>query len=64
MDVPVYRGADALSAQVNKGLEAIGFGPAGLAMLGAVVAALWAVVGWWLGRRFEAAREDSPQKVN
>jgi AAA family ATP:ADP antiporter len=64
VDVPVYRGADALSAQVNKGLEAIGFGPAGLAMLGAVVAALWAVVGWWLGRRFEAAREDSPQKVN
>jgi ATP:ADP antiporter, AAA family len=58
VDVPVYRGADALSAQVNKGLEAIGFGPAGLAMLGAAVAALWALVGWWLGRRFEQAKPD------
>ncbi|HEY5807775.1 MAG TPA: Npt1/Npt2 family nucleotide transporter [Povalibacter sp.] len=53
VDVPVYRGADALSAQINKGLEAIGFGPAALAMLGAAVAALWALVGWWLGKRFE-----------
>jgi ATP:ADP antiporter, AAA family len=58
VDVPVYRGADALSAQVNKALEAIGFGPAGLALLGAAVAALWAVVGWWLGRRFEQAKPD------
>lgn len=54
VDVPVYRGADALSAQINKGLEAIGYGPAALAMLGAGVAAVWALVGWWLGKRFEA----------
>ncbi|MFL6578510.1 MAG: NTP/NDP exchange transporter [Povalibacter sp.] len=59
IDVPVYRGADALSAQVNKALEAIGFGPAGLALLGAVVAALWAGVGWWLGRRFEPANSGA-----
>jgi hypothetical protein len=26
---------------------------AGVMMLGAVAAAAWAVVGWWLGRRFE-----------
>ena len=59
IDVPVYRSADALSAQVNKALEAIGFGPAALAMLGAAVAAVWALVGWWLARRFEPAGKES-----
>lgn len=53
VDVPVYRGADALSAQVNKALDAGGFTPAALAVLGAGVAAVWALIGWWLGRRFE-----------
>ena len=53
VDVPVYRGADALSAQLNKALEGMGWGPAALAMLGAGVAAVWAMLGWWLGRRFE-----------
>jgi AAA family ATP:ADP antiporter len=52
-DVPVYRGADALAAQVNSVLGAAGVGAAAVAMLGAAAAALWGVVGWWLGRRFE-----------
>jgi ATP:ADP antiporter, AAA family len=52
-DVPVYRGADALAAQVNSGLAAAGIGASAVALLGAVAAALWGVVGWWLGRRFE-----------
>ena len=54
VDVPVYRGADALSAQINKALEAVGFTPAALALLGAAVAAVWAFIGWWLARRFES----------
>lgn len=53
VDVPVYRGADALSAQLNNFVAGIGFGAAGVAWLGVVVAALWAALGWWLGRRFE-----------
>jgi ATP:ADP antiporter, AAA family len=53
VDVPVYRGADALSAQLDKALSAAGFTPAALALVGAGVALLWAGVGWWLGRRFE-----------
>lgn len=52
-DVPVYRGADALAAQVNSLLSAAGFGAAAVALLGAAVAAAWGVVGYWLGRRFE-----------
>jgi AAA family ATP:ADP antiporter len=53
VDVPVYRGADALSAQVNNAVASAGFGASAVALLGAAVAAVWALVGWWLGRRFE-----------
>jgi len=54
VDVPVYRFADVVSAQVNNGVSAAGAGATGVALLGAVVAAIWACVGWWLGRRHEA----------
>jgi AAA family ATP:ADP antiporter len=52
-DVPVYRGFDAISAQLTKWVEGAGFGAGAVAWLGAGVAALWALLGWWLGRRFE-----------
>jgi ATP:ADP antiporter, AAA family len=55
-DVPVYRGADAASAQVNNALAAAGLSPVVVALLGSVVAAVWALMGWWLGRRFESGR--------
>jgi len=51
IDVPVYRGGDALSAQVKTGLEAGGLSLVGVALLGAALAAAWALNGWWLGRR-------------
>jgi AAA family ATP:ADP antiporter len=51
IDVPVYRGGDALSAQVKAGLESGGLSVAGVALLGAGIAAAWAANGWWLGRR-------------
>lgn len=52
-DVPVYRLFDAISAQVNKWVEGAGFGASAVAWLGAGVALLWALLAWWLGRRFE-----------
>ncbi len=51
IDVPVYRGGDALSAQVKTALEAGGLASAGVALLGAALAAAWALNGLWLGRR-------------
>ena len=51
IDVPVYRGGDALAAQVKTALEAGGLSTAGVALLGAGLAAAWALNGWWLGRR-------------
>ena len=55
IDVPVYRGADALSAQVLKGVEGMGFGPQTIALMGVGTAILWAINGWWVGRRHDAA---------
>ena len=54
VDVPVYRGADAIFAQMDKGIHAIG-GPQAVAVVGAVAAAVWAVNGWWLGRQHDTA---------
>jgi AAA family ATP:ADP antiporter len=50
-DVPVYRGGDALSAQLQGMLQHGGWSAASIALLGAGIAALWGVVGWRLGRR-------------
>ncbi len=56
IDVPVYRGADAMAAQISNGIAVAGFGTAGVALLGAFVAVLWGLNGWWLGRRYESSR--------
>jgi AAA family ATP:ADP antiporter len=53
VDVPVYRGSDAIVAQINKALDGAGVGPAAIAVLGAGVALVWAALGWWLGRKYE-----------
>jgi ATP:ADP antiporter, AAA family len=50
-DVPVYRGGDALAAQLQGLLQHQGFSAAALAGLGAVLAALWGITGWRLGRQ-------------
>lgn len=50
IDVPVYRGGDAVTAQVDKFLAAGGMSAAGVALIGAGTAAVWAVNGWVLGR--------------
>ena len=52
IDVPVYRGADAISAQVNNLVAGSGAGMSGVALLGAAVAVAWATLGYWLGRRY------------
>ena len=62
IDVVVYRGGDAISSQVRGGLKASDMSTAALALVGAGLALLWAVVGWWLARRHEArpAAETAP----
>jgi AAA family ATP:ADP antiporter len=54
IDVVVYRGGDALSAQVRAGLAASGMAFSTIAMFGAGVAFVWTLVGFWLARRHES----------
>jgi len=54
IDVPVYRGADALSAQVKTLIESAGMTPAHVAVIGAGLAGAWFVNGWYLGRKADA----------
>jgi AAA family ATP:ADP antiporter len=53
IDVAVYRIADAGFAQLKNVLEAMKMGGTVEALFTAGLAALWAVNGWWLGRRHE-----------
>ena len=64
VDVPAYRGADAAAAQLQRAVEAGGFGVQMVALLGAFGASLWAINGWWLGRRHDAATaEENARRV-
>ncbi len=56
IDVGVYRVADAGFAQLKKLLDGLGLGGTIDALMAAGLAALWALNGWWLGRRHERAK--------
>lgn len=53
IDVVVYRGGDALSAQVRNALKASGLSFGWIAAVGGAIALLWAIVGYALGRMHE-----------
>lgn len=57
VDVPVYRAADAATAQLSKWMEHAGMTPATTALIGACVAAAWAINAFVLGRRNDAAEK-------
>lgn len=54
VDVPVYRAADYVGAQAKTAIEAMGTTPAGAALIGSALAAIWAINGWLLGRRHDS----------
>jgi AAA family ATP:ADP antiporter len=54
IDIVVYRGGDTLAGWAFTAMTALlGFGIAGVAAVGAVIAILWAVVGLVLGRSYD-----------
>jgi AAA family ATP:ADP antiporter len=61
IDVPIYRGADAAVAQLQRAIEGAGLGAQTAALLGALGAILWAVNGWWLGRRYDSAAQHASE---
>ena len=62
IDVPVYRAADYVGAQAKTALDAIAATPAAAALVGAGLAAAWAVNGFLLGRRHD--RDEDARKKN
>lgn len=61
IDIVAYRGGDTLMAWLFTGLtQGLGLGLAAVAIVGAGIAALWAVVGIYLGRWFE--RDENLQR--
>ncbi len=62
IDIVVYRGGDMVTAWVHTGLkETLSFGLPGVAIVGAIIAAVWAVTGAYLGRQYN--RSDEGQSV-
>ena len=60
IDIVAYRGGDTLMAWLFTGLtQGLGLGLAAVALVGAGIAALWALVGIYLGRWFEREDESS-----
>ncbi len=53
IDVVVYRGGDALSAWLRRGLKASGMSFSSIALVGAGIALVWALIGFWLAKRHE-----------
>jgi AAA family ATP:ADP antiporter len=50
-DTFVYRGGDVIGAWTEAGLRSLGLALVGLASVAVPLAAVWALLGLWLGRR-------------
>jgi ATP:ADP antiporter, AAA family len=62
IDIVVYRGGDSLSGMAFAGLtEGVGLGLAAMAGVGAVIAAAWGVVGFYLGGMFGRSEEKNKE---
>jgi len=60
IDIVVYRGGDMATAWLHTALrESFAFGLGGVALIGAVIAAIWAMAGAYLGRTYNNAIADS-----
>ena len=64
IDIVAYRGGDMLMAWAFTGLtQGMGLGLAAVAAVGAGIAALWAMVGIYLGRWFEQETHQEPDQL-
>ena len=58
IDTLVYRGGDALSGWAKSLLDSLGHGAWLIGLVGAVCAAVWACVGWFIGSRSDEHRQS------
>ena len=59
IDTFVYRGGDALGAQTEGLLGRLGMGLSAVAGVAVPLAAVWALLGYWLGRRVEKLKIEN-----
>lgn len=62
IDTVVNRGGDALSAWMNAGIKSLGATTAHIALVAMPIAALWAVLAYWLGRKQEQLAQEIKRK--
>lgn len=59
IDVVVYRGGDTITAWLFTGLtEGLGLGLSAIGVIGAAIAAIWAALGFNLGKRYNKIQND------
>lgn len=58
IDTVVYRGGDALAGWLYAGLQTVGLGVGGIALVAIPITLGWAALGLWLGKTFEEDRHD------
>jgi AAA family ATP:ADP antiporter len=60
IDIVVYRGGDMATAWAYTGITAaFALGITGIAIFAAAIAALWALSGWLMGRRYDRHSESA-----
>ncbi|KFE56805.1 NTP/NDP exchange transporter [Pseudomonas syringae] len=62
IDTVVYRGGDAISGWAKSLLDTLGQSAVLVAVVGAICAALWTLVGWYLGRRSHNETAEGSQR--
>lgn len=63
IDTSVYRGADLINIWIENGLRSAGFGLAQIALVGSGVAAAWAGVSIFLGKKAEKRKSELAEAV-
>lgn len=60
IDTFVYRAGDQIAAWSTAGFTALGLTMAGMAYVAAPLAAVWLLIGWWLGKQQEVRAREAP----
>lgn len=64
VDIVVYRGGDMLTANLHLFLkETLALGLGGVAIIAAIIAAVWAAAGIYLGQKFNQSADEQPANL-
>lgn len=64
IDTVVYRGGDAVTGWIKRGIDLIADHPSMAMLIGSVLALAWAANGWYLGQRHRALEQAAADKAS